>query len=71
MAPSDTETGTHLEFRLTDPEEYPTDLADRLGITQSTFSQHVRTAQCKIISTLYEEHLLDTAEAREDRRLGS
>lgn len=48
-----------------------TDLADRLGITQSTFSQHVRTAQCKIISMLYEEHLLGTAEASEDRRLGS
>lgn len=43
-----------------------TDLADRLGITQSTFSQHVRTAQCKMISTLYEEHPLGTAEAGED-----
>lgn len=38
-----------------------TDLADRLDISQSTFSQHLRTAQRKVISTLYDERILSTS----------
>lgn len=41
-------------------ETESTDLADRLDISQSTFSQHLRIAQRKVISTLYDERILGT-----------